>query len=166
MATPRWRLWGARVTVVLALVAVGVALSRLWSFATSDNPALIGNPDIAAVASVACAQMRESTAAVAVGPSATLQQRVGAINAQDDAVMELVARMRWLGEARLASDQPAPGWVQDWERLVAARDAYARQLASGKPARLSLPTVDGRPLVDRLNDVGLNCRVPRVLLAP
>jgi hypothetical protein len=164
MATSRWRLWGARVAVVLALVTVGVAFSRLWSFATSDNPAVIENSDIAAVASVACAQMREAAASAAVGPTATLQQRVGAINAQDDAVMELVARMRWLGEARLASDVPAPEWVQDWERLVAARDAYARQLASGKPATLTLPQVDGRPLLERLNDVGLNCRVPRVLL--
>ncbi|GAB3441506.1 hypothetical protein GCM10027517_17660 [Phycicoccus ginsengisoli] len=166
MATSRWRLWGARVAVVLALVTVGAAFSRLWSFATTDNPAVIENPDITAVASVACAQMRESAAAAAVGPAATLRQRVGAVNAQDDAVLELVARMRGLGEVRLAADVPAPEWVQDWERLVAARDAYARQLASGKPATLALPKVDGRPLVDRLNDVGLNCRVPRVLLGP
>jgi hypothetical protein len=26
--------------------------------------------------------------------------------------------------------------------------------------------VDGRPLESRLDDVGLNCRVPRVMLAP
>jgi hypothetical protein len=29
-----------------------------------------------------------------------------------------------------------------------------------------LPTIDGKGLVDRLNNVGLNCRVPLVLLAP
>lgn len=166
MATSRWRLWVARVAVVLALVSVGVALSRLWSYATTDDPAVIGNSDIAAVAGRACAEMRDSAAAAAVGPAATLHQRVGALNAQNDAVIALVTQMRALGDARLASDLPAPQWIRDWERLVAARDAYARELAAGRRASLSLPVVDGRPLVDRLNDVGLNCRVPRVLLGP
>lgn len=166
MATPRWRLWAARVAVVLALVAVWVALSRLWSYATTDDPAVIGSSEVVAVASAACAQMRESAAAAAVGPAATVRQRVGALSAQNDAVTELVTQMRALGEARLSADAPSEQWVQDWERLVAARDAYARELAAGKRATLALPEVDGRPLLDRLNGVGLNCRVPRVLLAP
>ncbi|MFC8502110.1 hypothetical protein ACFUC1_07110 [Pedococcus sp. NPDC057267] len=166
MATPRWRLWVARVAVVVALVAVWVVLSRLWSYATADDPAVIGSSDVVAVASAACAQMREAAAAAAVGPAATVRQRVGAVNAQDDAVTTLVARVRTLGEARLSADAPAQQWLQDWERLVAAREAYARDLAAGKRAVLTLPVVDGRPLLDRLNNVGLNCRVPRVLLTP
>ena len=49
---------------------------------------------------------------------------------------------------------------------MTARDAYARSLAAGKPKPLNLPTIDGKTLVERLNNVGLNCRVPLVLLAP
>ena len=163
---PRWRRWVARVSVVVALVTVGLVLSRLWSFATTDDPTVISNSDIVAVASRACAQMRESAAAAAVGPAASVGQRVHALSAQDDAVMELVARMRALGGTRLSADAPAVEWVRDWEQLVAARDVYARALSAGRHPTLALPEVDGRPLVDRLNDVGLNCRVPRVLLTP
>ena len=65
-----------------------------------------------------------------------------------------------------AADQPAVAWLQDWRRLIAARDAYARSLAAGKPKPMELPVVDGRGLVERLNGVGLNCRVPLALLAP
>ena len=57
-------------------------------------------------------------------------------------------------------------WLEDWQRLVAARDAYARSLAAGRPTPMTLPSIDGRGLVERLNNVGLNCRVPLVLLAP
>ena len=70
------------------------------------------------------------------------------------------------GRSELEADQPAAQWLEDWQRLVSARDAYARSLAAGKPKPMELPTIDGRGLVERLNNVGLNCRVPLVLLAP
>jgi hypothetical protein len=166
MAGDRWRLWSARVAVVVAGVVVFVALSRLWSYATQDDPDMVERADIAALATVACAQMRDSVAAAAVSTSAPLKQRVGAINAQNDAVIELVSRMQSIGDEELAADQPAVAWLQDWRRLIAARDAYARSLAAGKPKPMELPVVDGRGLVERLNGVGLNCRVPLALLAP
>ncbi len=162
----KWRAWAARIAVVVAAVVVFVALSRLWTFANTDDPNLIEQSDIARSAASACALMRDSAAAAAVATTAPLAQRVGAINAQDDAVTELVTTMNQLGQQRLAADRPATRWLEDWQRLVAARDAYARSLAAGKPSPMALPTVDGRGLVDRLNNVGLNCRVPLVLLAP
>jgi hypothetical protein len=158
--------WAARIAVVVAAVVVYVALSRLWSFANADDPDVVEQGDIARVASAACAQMRQKAAAAAVAPTQPIPRRVGAINAQTDAVIELVTRMQALGEQRLDADQPAAQWVEDWQRLVAARDSYARSLASGKPRPLVLPTIDGKTLVERLNGVGLNCRVPLVLLAP
>jgi hypothetical protein len=39
-------------------------------------------------------------------------------------------------------------------------------LAAGNPEPLVIPVAGGRSLEDRLNDVGLNCRVPLVLLGP
>ena len=166
MSGEQWRAWTARVAVVVAGVLVYVALSRLWSFANTDDPDLIENGSIARAAASACAQMRDSAAAAAVATTAPISQRVGAINAQNDAVVELVTTMNQLGRARLDADQPAAQWLEDWHRLVLARDAYARSLAAGKPRVMALPTIDGRGLVDRLNNVGLNCRVPLVLLAP
>ena len=145
---------------------VFVALSRLWTFANTDNPDLVEQGAIARTAASACALMRDSAAAAAVATTAPIPQRVGAINAQNDAVTALVTTMNQLGRERLDADRPAAQWLEDWQRLVTARDAYARSLASGKPKPLVLPTIDGRGLVDRLNNVGLNCRVPLVLLAP
>jgi hypothetical protein len=166
MTGEKWRPWAARVAVVVAAVVVAVALSKLWSFANTDDPALIEDGAIARTATTACARMRDSAAAAAVATTAPVRQRVGAINAQNDAVVELVTTMNRLGAHRLQSDQPASQWLEDWERLVAARDAYARSLATGRPKALALPTIDGKPLVDRLNDVGVSCRVPLVLLGP
>jgi hypothetical protein len=81
-------------------------------------------------------------------------------------VVWLVSTVREVGAARIEADRPTAQWLEDWERLVAIRDAYARSLAAGKPTPLAFPEIGGRPLVDRLNDVGLNCRVPLVLLQP
>lgn len=166
MSGEQWRAWTARVAVVVAGVVVFVALSRLWTFANTDDPTLIENGAIARVAASACARMRDTASATAVATTAPIPQRVGAINAQNDAVVDLVTTMNGIGRARLEADQPAAEWLEDWQRLVSARDAYARSLAAGKPTPMALPTIGGRGLVERLNNVGLNCRVPLVLLAP
>ena len=166
MTGEQWRPWAARIAVVVAAVVVFVALSKLWTYANADDPDVVEQGAITRMASAACAQMRESTAAAAVAPTAPIPRRVGAINAQNDAVVELITAMQTLGAERLQADQPAAEWVEDWHRLVTARDAYARSLAAGKPKPMNLPTIDGKPLVERLNNVGLNCRVPLVLLAP
>ena len=166
MSGEQWRAWTARVAVVVAGVVVFVALSRLWTFANADDPDLVENGAIARVAASACARMRDTASAAAVATTAPIAQRVGAINAQNDAVVELVTTMNGLGHGRLEADQPAAQWLEDWQRLVSARDAYARSLAAGKPTPMALPTIGGKGLVERLNNVGLNCRVPLVLLAP
>jgi hypothetical protein len=166
MTGEKWRVWAAAVAVVVAGVLVFVALSRLWDFANADDPDIVEQGVITRAAAAACAQMRDSAAAAAVATTAPVPRRVGAINAQNDAVVELISTMNQLGDARLESDQPAAQWLEDWQRLVTARDAYARSLAAGKPRPMALPTIDGKGLVTRLNNVGLNCRVPLVLLAP
>jgi hypothetical protein len=165
MTGEQWRVWGARIGVVLAAAVVFVALSRLWSYANADDPDVVEQSAITRVASAACTKMRESVAESAVSPTRPVARRVGAINAQNDAVIELITTMQALGDQRLQADQPAARWVEDWQRLVSARDAYARSLVAGKPKPLELPTIDGKTLVERLNNVGLNCRVPRVLLS-
>ena len=167
MAVSAWRVWLARGAVVVAVVVVVLSLDRLWGYANTDDVTVIEQPELVTVANAACARMLEATATAAVATSATISQRVGAINAQDDAVTEMVSTIRRLVPAdHLSADQPADQWLEDWGRLVKERDAYARSLAAGEPKEIVMPVVDGQSLEDRLNDVGLNCRVPRVLLAP
>jgi hypothetical protein len=162
----RWRVWAARVAVVVAGGVVAVVLTQLWSFAHVDNPAVIEQSAIVRTATSHCAAMRDAAAAAAVGTAASIPQRVGAINAQNDAVVDLVTAMRALGPSVIKADAPTARWVEDWQRLVTVRDAYARSLASGHPRPMRLPTVEGTPLLDRLNEVGISCRVPLALLAP
>jgi hypothetical protein len=167
MARERWRVWTAGAAVVVAAAVVSVSLMRLWAYANTDNPAIIENPDVARVANAACAAMRDEAAAVAVATTAPIPQRVGAINAQNDAVTELVVTVgRFVRPEELQHDRPAAAWLEDWQRLVRVRDAYAQSLASGHPKPMAMPVLDGQTLQERLNDVGLNCRVPLVLLAP
>jgi hypothetical protein len=167
MAGERWRSWAARAAVVVAGALVAVSLMRLWAYANRDNPLVIENPDVARVANAACAALRDEAAAAAVATTAPIAQRVGAINAQNDAVTQLVATVdRLVAPEAIAQDRPAATWLADWQRLVVVRDGYARSLASGHPTPMAMPTIDGRSLQERLNDVGLNCRVPPVLLAP
>jgi hypothetical protein len=153
--------------VVAAAGVVAVSFMRLWAYANTDDPTVIENPDVARVANAACAAMRNEASAKAVSTTAPIAQRVGAINAQNDAVTELVTKViRLVDPATIERDRPAQAWLEDWQRLVTARDAYARGLASGHPRPMVLPVVEGQPLQQRLNNVGLNCRVPLVLLSP
>jgi hypothetical protein len=146
---------------------VTVSLMRLWAYANTDDPTVIENPDVARVANAACAALRDEATSLGVATTAPIQQRVGAINAQNDAVTELVNRInRLVSATELQRDQPAASWLEDWQRLVQVRDDYARALASGHPRPMAMPVIDGQTLQQRLNDVGLNCRVPLVLLAP
>src|SRR5262245_52406060 len=167
MAGDRWRVWAARVAVVVAAAVVTLSLMRLWAYANTDDPTVIEDPAVARVATAACAAMRDEASAHAVATTAPIPQRVGAINAQNDAVTELVTRITHLVDpAAIERDQPASTWLEDWQRLVAVRDSYAKALASGHPRPMAMPVIDGQTLQQRLNDVGLNCRVPLVLLAP
>jgi hypothetical protein len=161
-----WRAWTARVAVLLLSVVAALVLLRLWGYANEDDPEVVERSDIRRAAGAACAVMRDATAAVAVSATHSARQRAGAINAQNDAVVSLVSAVRALGPRVVEADQPTGQWLEDWERLVTTRDAYARSVAAGKPRPLALPVIDGRPLVERLNDVGVNCRVPLVLLQP
>jgi hypothetical protein len=155
------------VAVVVAAAAVALSLSRLWTFANQDNPAIVEDSHLAAVANAACAIMRDAASAATVPADAPIGQRIGAINAQNDAVSELVGTItRLVPRETIDSDQPAAEWLEDWGRLIRARDTYAQSLAAGKPKPLTMPTIEGVSLPARLNGVGLNCRVPLVLLAP
>jgi hypothetical protein len=167
VAVAAWRSGLARGAVVVAVALVVLSLDKLWSYANTDNPKVVEQSRVVGVANAACAQMREAAAAAAVGTAAPIGQRVGALNAQNDAVTQMVSVIRRLVPAdQLSGDQPVEQWLDDWGTLVQERDAYARSLATGNPTPLVMPVVGGRSLADRLNNVGLNCRVPTVLLAP
>jgi hypothetical protein len=167
VAGERWRVWAARISVVVAAVVVTVSLHRLWAYANADDPALIDDPVVVRAVDAACAVMRQVTAAEALGLADPLGARVAAINAENLAVEQMVATIRdRVPEVTLVRDRPSIQWLQDWQMLVASREQYARSLATGSPKPMVVPVVAGKSLVDRLGSVGVDCAVPRVLLDP
>jgi hypothetical protein len=72
----------------------------------------------------------------------------------------MVTRVSGLGADALREDRPAERWLADWKSLIAARETFADDLAAGRNPSFRLPASDGVPITDRMNSVGLNCRVP------
>jgi hypothetical protein len=89
---------------------------------------------------------------------------VRSIREQNAAVTAMVAQVRGLDRDLLADDQPTSAWLADWETLVQARERHAADLAANGRPHFVVPTVDGEPLTNRMNSVGLTCEVPRLLI--
>lgn len=160
----RWRHWVAVLSVVGALLLVGATLTALWRYATHDRPEVIDHPLVVRTTNAACLVMRTTVHQLAPPPEAQVAQRLAAVEAQNSAVAEMLARIRALGSERVAGDAPLTSWLGDWESLLRARQAYAASLRSGRPLPYRVPRDDaGEPITTRMNDVGLDCTVPREL---
>ncbi|MGS2615970.1 hypothetical protein ACVCAH_15815 [Micromonospora sp. LZ34] len=155
---------GAVAVAVLAVCGIVVFCAGLWTYANHDRPELIDNPPVSEVAESACATMRAAVAAKAAAPGAAVDAKVRSIREQNAAVAAMVAQVRGVGRDLLADDHPTTAWLADWDTLVEARERYAVELAAGREPHFVVPTVDGRPLIDRMNSVGLRCEVPPQLV--
>jgi hypothetical protein len=70
------------------------------------------------------------------------------------AIGELVRGIEALGASKLADDDPALEWVADWQRLAAARAAYADRVGESSTGLFRIPqTDDGFPITQRMVDV-------------
>ena len=154
---------GKRVTIIV-LVLSGL-LGAAWAigpflFAGHDDPTAIDSRPVRKTVAAACTQLGRDLAAIPAGltPGARAE-------AENRAVEALVARVRSLDPEALAHDQPTPQWLDDWEKIVAARRAA---VAGGK--RFTPPQSGGMPVNIRMFQLirsGLEqCDVPRQLLAP
>ncbi|HEY7718374.1 MAG TPA: hypothetical protein VH915_06415 [Pedococcus sp.] len=157
----RWRHWVAVVSVLLALAGVTVTLGALWRFANQDRPEVVDHPRVVRTANAACLLMRQAVHGLSVPVDAGVAKRVAAIRAQNGEILLMVDRVRSLGEDLVARDVPLTTWLADWERLAQAREAYAARLQAGAPRPLTLPEdIEGEPITQRMNAVGLDCTVP------
>lgn len=160
---------GARWLAVLA-PAVAVALiigSVLWlqRSAAEDTEGRLDSPVVTSTVAGACTIMTNTVlgqrvegpprlkAAILADQNLAVRQMIGAISTLDDSV-----RLR---------DQPLDAWLADWNTLLTAREQYARQVAGGADGALRVPTVDGRPITERMDAAGGTvCPVPEILLDP
>ncbi|EWT01459.1 hypothetical protein N865_10455 [Intrasporangium oryzae NRRL B-24470] len=78
-------------------------------------------------------------------------------------VRGLITAMERLGHERLAGDDPALYWLEDWETLLRLREAYAADLLAGRTPRLDVPAgEDGRPISRRMSELE-GCQVAQRL---
>lgn len=160
----RWVLGFA--TVAVAAVLAGFLIPWLvgfWRYANHDSLGLVDDPQLSSTAENACATMTEAVRQAAAPPKASNAVRARAIREQNAAVSAMIATIRGLGAERLDNDHPMPGWLADWQTLVDQRARSADALAQNRSAPFVVPTADGRPITDRMNEIGLDCTVPPVL---
>lgn len=168
MARGRWQHWVAATSVVVALAVVAVTLLGLWRYANHDRVEVVDQPTVVYTSNAACTLMRQTVHRLVPPSEATVQQRVKAIRAQNDAVELMVQQIRRVGLDQVNNDLPMPAWLSDWESLVRARESYAAALARRASGALSLKVPlddEGQSIVSRMNDVGLDCSVPAELLS-
>jgi hypothetical protein len=168
MAGQRWRHRVAVGSVVGGLALVAVIFLGLWQYANHDRIEVVDQPVVVYTSNAACTVMRQTVHRLAPPAEASVPQRVQAIRAQNEAVARMLEQIRRVGLDQVNNDLPMPGWLNDWESLVRARESYAAQLAKAKAGALSLRIPldeEGQSIVTRMNDVGLDCAVPAELLS-
>lgn len=165
--SPRWR-WAAIAATIVGLVG-GTALVVVLAVVGSDGaPGAIDNTRLISVIESECDLMTSRVESVPVTGSP--RQQAQAITDQDHSVDDMVSAIRAEGPDVLADDPPTRAWLDDWERLVAARETYAELIRGGATPDLDIPDdEDGHDIHLRMNDVWLGesaCEVPRVLIYP
>lgn len=159
----RW-LWVAIGSGAAATVAIVALVVSLVVAGSSDLQASIDDPEIIDAIDAGCDTLAAGVEPVSVDGLSV--DRPGRIEAQTSVVREVVATWRDLDADLRASDIPFDDWLDDWDRLVEARDAYVVDLQSNPNALFEEPEVDGEPIVDRMDAVMTGCPVPETLLHP
>ncbi|MDQ3943767.1 MAG: hypothetical protein M3357_01140 [Actinomycetota bacterium] len=134
---------------LIVAVAGTLLIGAAWSigpfvFEGRDDPRSLDSRPVREEAVAACEEMRAGVAAA------------DGHEAENQAVVAMVVRLRRLGTETLAKDVPTEDWLADWERMVAARRA-------GQP----FPRAGGAPIHRRMDDLVKDlrpCQVPVQLI--
>ena len=159
----RW-LWvaiGASVAATIAIIALVVSLVVAGG---SDLPASLDDPEVIDAVDAGCSTLAAGVEPVSVDGLAV--DRPNRIEAQTAVVRDVLATWRELDADLRASDEPFDDWLDDWDRLVEARDAYVAELQSNPNALFEEPSVDGDPISERMDAVTTGCPGPDTLLRP
>ena len=139
---------------VLAVFGTG-----LWMYMNHDHIDQIDDPVVAEAVSSACATMTDKVRTAVVPPRSSPAVRVAAIRRQNQAVWDFVEEVLTVGNERLDGDLPSRRWLQDWETIMSLRERAAVALAVGSAPSFTMPSVEGHPIVERMNRTS-DCVVP------
>jgi hypothetical protein len=167
LVSSRWK-WIAALAGILGLLAAGTMLTFVIVAGNQDFPGVIDDAGLTDTVESQCALMALTIRSMPL--DGTPELRATTIVDQNRAIEVMVRGIRSERAEEIRADRPAELWLRDWERLVDARDAYARQLLRDPNASLDLPVdADGNDIVERMNDVWVGepvCEVPDELAYP
>ena len=153
------------ILVTAAAAVVGWWLWGLWVYAQHDRIDQIDAPAVVDVADEACARLTTTVQRID-NPTLSLRD-ADRFRAQSAAIADLVETIRQhVGEDQLHDDRPSLAWLDDWENLAQRAAAAADSLDAGLTLDPGVPLVDGKPITDRMNRVGLTCQVSPALIGP
>ncbi len=158
--------WAAVALGPLGVVALVGAFVSMIVLDARDSPGVIDDAEVVPVVAEECELMTSTVEGLPL--QGTPPERAQRVRDQNEAVEQMVAAIRDLGDDLLTNDSPLLAWLEDWESLVDVRETYAEAVAEGRSPRLDLPTDDaGDEIIERMNGAGLlTCEVPEALVEP
>ncbi|GAA3530583.1 hypothetical protein GCM10022234_29740 [Aeromicrobium panaciterrae] len=163
----RW-IWAPILAVTLATVIGAGLVVGAVVIGSKDFPSVIQDDKILSVITRECDIMTETVKSMPI--EGTAEEQASTIRDQDKAILNMLAAIRGVDEDVRAADPPTNDWLDDWNALVAAREAFAEQRSSGYELDLRIPKdADGDGIYQRMDEVWLTkeaCEVPEELLNP
>ena len=165
--SPRWK-WVAIAATVVGFVAGTSFLVVMIVVGSRGIPGAIDNPRLLSVIQKECRLMTSTVESMPEqGPAA---QQASIIDDQNEAIEDMLDSVREVGASRIDDDEPAGAWLDDWERLVRARESLVNELLSGGAPDLRIPEDErGKDIHLRMNDAFIDpetCRVPGAVINP
>jgi hypothetical protein len=165
--SPRWR-WAPIVAVALVAIAgIGLIVASIVIMG-KDFPGIIEDDRIVSVIDRECDIMTETVKSMPITGSATQQAKI--VTDQNQAITNMLTEIRKVDGDVLRADPPTIGWLEDWDTLVTAREAFAERLREGYDTDFRIPRDGhGDRIYERMDLVWLTepvCLVPEELLEP
>jgi hypothetical protein len=147
----RRRLWIGALVLFLAAWAVALTYSVT---AGGRSPERLDNAD-AQVADTACLDAQHAMAALpSVGIHSSVDARADRVASEDAILTTMLGKMLALRPQHDAPRTALNAWLDDWERLIEARQHYSNDLRTlGARARFVEPAAVGiQPVADKMNN--------------
>lgn len=135
--------------------AMGVFWIWAFFFATGEFPGQLDDESIAAAMEAECAPHREAVDALPSAAAATSpEDRAEVLAVANTELAAMVASLAPIAERAEGGDvQRVELWLEDWDVLLARREAYVEQLSAGVDDRFYVEAdAEGRPILGRMED--------------
>ena len=136
----RW-IWAPIAAVTVALIAGVGLIAATVVINDKDFPSTIEDQRILSVIRRECDIMTETVKSMPIKGTAIEQAQV--VTDQNTAITNMLTQIRKIGDGVRRADPPTNAWLDDWDALVVAREAYAETVLTPICAYPATRTVIG-----------------------